>query len=215
LLCQAYADEIHPKGESTYQKVTGDDAEDDSQRWDRVYKTESYVFGKEPSAFLKENVHLLKIGRALDIATGEGRNAVFLAKKGFNVDGVDLSEVGLRKARALARENRVTIHTLRADLTNYSIPAETYDVILDMDYLQRSLIPGIKRGLKKGGVVVFENQTLDPSRAAPGKQVPRDIPLKRGELKELFQDFEVLLYRETQQGKEAKASLIARKPAGP
>ena len=104
---------------------------------------------------------LLPTGKVLDIAMAEGRNAVFLAKKGYQVEGVDYSEVALRKAKLLARENRVEVGTINADLTTYQIKPDTYDVILNIDYLQRSLIAGIKKGLHKGGVVVFENDTVD------------------------------------------------------
>src|SRR5690606_39432261 len=141
----------HPQGNNIYELVTGDDSTGDRGRWDALFNTEQYVFGKKPARFLKENVDDLPLGKALDIALGEGRNAVYLAKKGFYVVGVDISEVALRKARRLSRENRVSIETINADLKNYQIPAEAYEVILNINYLQRGLIPQIKKGLKKGG----------------------------------------------------------------
>jgi 2-polyprenyl-3-methyl-5-hydroxy-6-metoxy-1,4-benzoquinol methylase len=124
--------EIHPKGVGAYQMVTGDDPEQDRRQWDALFNTGNYVFGKDPAPFLKENVDLLPVGHALDIAMSEGRNAVFLAKKGFIVDGVDYSEVALRKARLLAHENHVTINTINADLTQYQIKSEAYDVIVNI-----------------------------------------------------------------------------------
>ena len=188
-------DEIHPVGTNTYQKVTGNDSGDDQQHWNSVFNTRAYVYGREPAAFLQDHVSLLSVGSALDIATGEGRNAVYLAKKGFQVDAVDFSAVALRKAKRLAHENHVFIHTINADLTHYTIPTEKYEVIVDIDYLQLSLIPQIKRGLKKGGIVVFENGELKP-----------------GELRDLFRDFKILVYRESPSRKGSRESLIARKP---
>ncbi|MGZ3710009.1 MAG: class I SAM-dependent methyltransferase [Bdellovibrionota bacterium] len=208
----ARADETRPGGVNAYQKVTGDDAEDDRKHWDSIYKTGKYVFGREPADFVRDQIGLLHGGRALDIAMGEGRNAVFLAKKGFNVDGVDLSEVALKKARQLARQNRTFVNTINADLTTYSIKPESYDVILNIDYLQRSLIPQIKRGLKHGGIVIFENETVEQVKNVPDQKLVREYLLEKGELRTAFKEFEILVYRETNDGKEAKASLVARKP---
>lgn len=197
---------------SVFQKVTGDDSEADRSQWDQVYNQENYVFGKEPAELLMEHVDILPVGRALDIAMGEGRNAVFLAKKGFVVDGVDISEVAIRKAKRLAKENKVQITTINADLNTYQIKPETYEVILNIQYLQRSLIPQIKRGLKRGGVIVFENQTTEQLNLPGSSGLTRDYLLNPGELKELFKDFKILQYAETNDGKKAIATLIAMKP---
>ena len=211
----ALADEVRPKGSNPFEMVTGetgDDSEDTRRHWDTVYNTKTYVFGKEPAGILKDNLKLLPVGRALDIAMGEGRNSVFLAKKGFSAEGVDISDVALRKARRLAQENGVRIKALAADLMHYSITPDSYTVIVNIDYLQRSLIPQIKKGLKKGGVVVYENATVDDLANKPAQHLRRDFLLNKGELKELFKEFEILYYRESNDGKNAKASLIARKP---
>lgn len=205
-------DAIKPGGANAYQKVTGDDQDDDRSHWDKLYNTKSYVYGTDASEFLQENISQLpKGGKVLDIATGEGRNAVFLAKKGFNVEGVDISQVALRKAKRLAKDSHVSIHTTYADLTTYAIKAESYQVILNIDYLQRSLIPQIKKGLIKGGVVLYENYTVDQLKNTTGRHMRRDDLLEKGELKSLFNDFEILVYKETNNGKDAIASLLARK----
>ncbi len=204
--------EVRPKGPNAYQLVTGDDADDHKGHWDTIYNTRGYVFGREPAPFLRDHLSLLPPGKVLDIAMGEGRNAVFLAKKGFDVEGVDISEVAIRKAKRLARDNGVQIRTVAADLNSYSIRPGAYDVILNINYLQRSLVPGIKKGLKKGGVVVYENATVEQLQNPSGQQASRDFLLEKGELRELFKDFEILVFRETNDGKEALASLIARKP---
>ena len=200
------------KGANAFQKVTGDDAESDRSQWDQVFAQDTYVYGKEPADVLKEFIDVLPVGRALDIAMAEGRNAVFLAKKGFVVDGVDLSEVAIRKAKRLAKENKVEITTINADLNTYQIKPDSYEVIIDVEYLQRSLIPQIKRGLKQGGVVVFQNQTTDQLSLPGSSGLRRDFLLSKGELKELFKDFKILHYAETNDGKNAMASLVALKP---
>lgn len=198
---------------NVYQAVTGEDVEQDKTHWDSLYdKTIGYVFGQEPAEILRANVDILPVGRALDIAMGEGRNAVFLAKKGFVVDGVDYSEVALRKAKRMARENQVDITTINADLNHYQIKPDTYEVIVNIDFLLRSLIPGIRKGLKRGGVVIFETLTVDQLKNPEGQGIRRDWLLNKGELKEFFKDYQILHYAETNDGKNAKASLIAMKP---
>lgn len=192
--------------------LTGDsDFADERTAWDRTYSRRDYVFGKDPSDFLVEHVDLLPKGRALDIATGEGRNAVYLAKKGFRVEGVDISVVGLRKAQKLAAENGVKVQTTNADLHKYPIKPNTYTAILNFYYLQRNIFPQIKAGLKKGGVVMFENHLVAQLKNPDGRSYEKDFLLEPGELKKAFADFEILHYSERNDGKNAVASLIARK----
>lgn len=181
-------------------------------RWDARFSSVGYVYGKEPVEFLAKNIGLLPRGKALDLAAGEGRNAVFLAQNGFEVDAVDISAVGLRKAEALAAERGVRIRTVAADLEDYDLGTARYDVVTNLYYLQRSLIPRIKRALKPGGMVVFEMFTVD-NLAIPGAHGPKDRAwlLEPGELRRLFDDFEVLRWSETRDDKKAAASLLARK----
>jgi SAM-dependent methyltransferase len=197
-------------GYTYFQKLTGDDTDSDKLRWDNLYrKNKGYVFGKEPAPFLVDALPVLPLGRALDLAMGEGRNAVYLAKKGFEVVGVDISEVAIRKAQRLSRDSHVHIKTVVADLNKYQIPPMSYDVIIVFYYLQRSLHEQIVRALKPGGVLVYQTYTLDQVKHDPAEN--RDYLLGKGELKTLFKDLEVVKYEETDDGNEAVASLIARK----
>jgi tellurite methyltransferase len=198
---------------SLFQKLTGDDPEDDKGRWDQLFSTQEYVFGKEPALFLKEKVTQIPVGRALDIAMGEGRNAVFLAKKGFAVEGVDISDVAVQKAKLLARENSVEIRTTVADLNTYQIRPESYALIATIQYLQRSLIPQIKAGVRRGGYVVYENPTVEELKRDSGRNLRRDYLLESGELKRLFSDFEIVEYSEGPgENGQIVARLLARKP---
>lgn len=193
-------------------QLTGDsDYGDERTAWDKTYLRKDYLFGKDPSDFLVKNVEQLPLGPALDIATGEGRNAVYLAKKGFQVEGVDISVVGLRKAQKLAAENGVKLQTVNADLNKYKIRTNYYSVILNFLYLQRNLFPQIKAGLKKGGVVVFETHTTDQLKNSGSATWQREYLLEPGELKKAFSEFEILHYSESNDGKNALAHLIAKK----
>lgn len=192
--------------------LTGDsEFAEDRTAWDKTYNRKDYVYGKEPAAFLAKYVDQLPKGLALDIATGEGRHAVYLAKKGFQVEGVDISSVGLRKAQKLAAENGVKIKAINADLTKYRIAPNKYSVILNFYYLQRSLFPQIVAGLKKGGVLVFETNTTEQLKNPNGKDFEREFLLEPGELKNAFSELEIIHYSETNDGKSALASLVARK----
>ncbi|NDG83691.1 MAG: hypothetical protein EBX52_01465 [Proteobacteria bacterium] len=96
-----------PADPATYESITGDSVDDEHGVWDSFYKKKNHAFGKEPVAFLKEHLRNLRKGRAFVPAMGEGRNAIFLARNGFKVDGVDLSSVAVDRAveEALAHFN--------------------------------------------------------------------------------------------------------------
>jgi tellurite methyltransferase len=187
----------------------------DQTRWDKRFKGKGFALGKEPNPFLKKHLRYLPKGKAFDIAAGEGRNAVFLAQHGFDVDAIDISEKGLKKARQLARKMGVKIQTILSDLDDYSIEKEAYDLIADFYFLKRSLIPKMKKGLKKGGRVIFETYTLE--HRALRTEGPKEAKyfLKPNELLRLFKGFRILFYREGifKEGgrKKAVASLIAEK----
>jgi 2-polyprenyl-3-methyl-5-hydroxy-6-metoxy-1,4-benzoquinol methylase len=187
----------------------------DQKRWDERFKEKEFAFGKEANPFLKKHIALLPKGKALDIATGEGRNAVFLAQHGFDVDAVDISNMGLKKVRKLAQEVGVKIHTLRVDLDTYKIKEGEYDLITNFYFLKRSLIPKIKKGLKRGGKVVFETYILEHRSLATGGPKQLKYFLKPNELLRFFDRFRILCYREgtfREGGKrKAIASLIAEK----
>lgn len=168
----------------------------------------------EPSLFLVENINLLPRGRALDIAMGSGRNAIYLAGMGFDVEGVDISPEAVNKAVELSRIAGVTIKAKVADLEdNYHIKKGVYDVIICFSYLQRSLIPRIKDGLRQGGMVVYETFLID--QAQWGKPKNPAYLLKYNELLDMFRDFRCLRYREglieNRGDKRAIASIVAEK----
>ena len=165
----------------------------------------------KPAQFLVENVELLPRGRALDVAMGTGRNAIYLAKMGFDVEGVDISPEAVDSALRAARKARVTIKTQVANLeVGYHFEKGAFDVIICFNYLQRSLIPQIKDGLRKGGMVVYETFIVDQVQF--GKPRNPDYLLKHNELLDMFRDLRCLRYREgVMEGRKAIASIIAEK----
>ena len=187
----------------------------DRDRWNRRYREKAGEPAQAAAPFLKKALPLLPRGTALDLASGEGRNAVLLAQAGFDVTAVDISGVALRRCRALAAESGVKVRTKIADLSEVEIPRESYDLIVDFYFLDRRLVPRIRKGLKRGGRVVFETYTTEhPALATGGPSNPRFL-LKPNELLRLFEGFRVLLYREGvfREGgaRKALASLVAEK----
>lgn len=182
----------------------------DRERWDQKYAKEEYLYGKEPIPFLKAHTALLPKGKALDLAMGQGRNGVYLATQGFDVTGLDISEKGLSMARKLAAEHHVAIQTRAVDLETAPLEKNAYDVVLDVYYLQRNLIPRIKEAVKSGGMVVMETYTLDHLKYQPTFR--REWLLDGNELLELFKDFKILRYQAIDDGKAAYASILAQKP---
>jgi len=167
--------------------------------------------GFEPAQFLVQNVELLPKGRVLDVAMGSGRNAIYLAGLGFDVEGIDMSSEAINIALELARKAGVTIKTQVADLEgDYLVKKDAYELIMCFNYLQRLLIPQIKDGLRRGGMVVYETFIID--QAEFGKPKNPDYLLKHNELLDIFRDFRCLRYREgVVRGPKAIASIIAQK----
>ncbi len=167
--------------------------------------------GFEPAQLLVDNIELLPKGRALDVAMGAGQNAIYLAKMGFEVEGVDISPEAVSSALEVARKSGVNIRAQVADLeNNYDMEKGAYEVIICFNYLQRSLIPQIKDGLHKGGMVVYETFIVD--QAQFGKPKNPDYLLRHNELLNMFRDFRCLRYREgIVEGRKAVASIIAEK----
>jgi tellurite methyltransferase len=164
-----------------------------------------------PSQFLEENIHLIPKGKVLDIAMGGGRNSVYLAQKGFDVEGVDSSTEAINMANALAKEKGVSITTRLIDLEKEPfIKEKRYDCIICFNYLQRTLFPFIRKGLRKGGIIVYETYIVD--QAQFGRPSNPDHLLKHNELLEFFSGFRVLRYHEGIMEKErAVAGIIAEK----
>ena len=190
--------------------------QDAAKEWDERYR-QGRTMPDEPAALLVENLSLLpKGGKALDIAMGTGRNALYLASLGFRVTGIDLSAVAVEKCRQKAERLGLPIEALVADLERSPLPSNEYDLIVNFYYLQRSLTAQIVAALKPGGVLVFESFTIDQLQFGWGPKSP-DHLLRPGELREMFAEMEPLLYHEGvvqgDRGPKAVASLMGRKRA--
>jgi tellurite methyltransferase len=181
----------------------------DKAKWNNKYGVAEYITGKEPVEWLKDHSEILTgNGSALDIASGEGRNAVFAAEKGYATLAVDISASGLKKANALADERGVTIETCLVDLDSWKIKRNAYDLILCFNFLDRQIFPAMKNALKSGGLIFYETFTVDYLKYSSFK---REWVLEHNELLDAFRELRILSYREVDTNNKAFASLIALK----
>jgi SAM-dependent methyltransferase len=168
--------------------------------WNERYSANEYIYGTDPNSFLAAHASML-VGPVLSLAEGEGRNAVFLASLGFDVHGVDGSDVGLAKAQALARSRNVKITTEVADLGEF-VPEENHygSVVSISAHLPSSirsrLYPLVERCLKPGGMIIFESYA--ESQLGRDTGGPRDIDMlmTQEKIRREFPNIEPILLQE-------------------
>jgi len=148
----------------------------DAQGWDRRYQESEFVWSVEPNVFVAEHLRDRTPGWAVDLGAGEGRNAVWLAKQGWEVTAVDFSAVGLQKARTMAFDAGVELATVVSDVEAYTPPTEVDLVLLSYlqipDAHQRRLLHKVKHWLQPGGVILVVAH--DKSNVTGGHGGPQD-----------------------------------------
>jgi tellurite methyltransferase len=196
--------------------------------WDAKHRLAAEAPSCEPASIVRELLPILPAGPALDIACGTGRHALFLAKRGQKVTAVDFSSVALDILEVRAREMHTNsqrspgfhaaerhlhagLELVHADLEGAQFPERSYDLILCIQYLQRSLFPQMARALRPGGVLLMETFTRAQMEFSGGPRNPAYL-LETDELREAFPELCVLFYRELRAG-VGIASLVAKKPA--
>lgn len=158
--------------------MAGGQFEDAARVWNERFDVPEFVFGTAPNAYLASQAHLLAPGqRALAVADGEGRNSVWLARQGLQVDAFDVSSVGVEKARALACEAGVEVDYRVCDCDAWDWQAGAYDVIAAIfiqfaDPAMRSrLFARMRDALKPGGILILQGYTpkqLEFKTGGPG-----------------------------------------------
>ena len=189
--------------------------------WDERFRSGEYPQEPEPSPVLCHYVTEFPDGRALDLATGTGRNAVFLASAGYEVDAIDRSGEGLRITRERATERGVEhrLNLVQADLTEYSFPVDRYDVITLSYYRAIDRFPDIKEALRPGVYLFVEHHLRSTDETPSGPSNDR-YRFAANELLHACLDLTVLYYDESteerpEDRRRANARLLARNTSGP
>ena len=182
--------------------------------WDDRYSRGEHIIS-EPMPLMVRTAETLTPGRALDLACGPGRHAIFLAERGWKVTAVDGSRVGIELLKKNAREHGVEVDARVADLeqNGFEIEREAYDLIGVFYYLQRDLFPQIRAGVAVGGVVIAAIHMIDESPDA--HQMNEDYLLQPGELRTEFRGWQLMHDYEgtsTEGGHRRRtAEIVARK----
>jgi len=174
----------------------------DRLKWNDKYQRQNYP--ADPAAIVKQYVELAGGKKALDIAAGNGRNALFLARQGFVVDAVDIADAGLAQFAG----KHPGIHSICADFDDFDIAAKRYDLIVNIKYLNRRLFPYILEGLAPGGVLIFET-FLDLLHQATDKPGCRDYLLRENELLHAFLSLKIVCYKEANDEEDAETARVA------
>jgi len=183
------------------------------EQWNQRYRAGEQLF-TETSPLVTRFSQELKIGRALDLACGAGRNSLYLAEQGWQVTAVDGSPLAIEILQERAREQELNVDARVADLehSGFEIEPGAYDLICDCYYLQRSLIPKMQSGVRPGGIVVAFVHLADPDQ-------PQGTPTRArpGELRGYFTDWKIMHeYEGTSREachRRPVAELVAQKPA--
>ena len=192
-------------------------SDSDRLKWDARYAEGAYSGRNHPSDLLRKYVAQLASGKALDLACGAGRNALFLAGRGWAVDAIDVSTVGLGRAQAAADAAGLKINWLCQDLLmDPVLPAQDYQLIIMFRFVAPQLLKTLPFSLAPGGMLMVEEHMVWPTPVTgPTSNRFRVAP---GSLQNLFPDMDVVVETEGEVPepdgtKAAVARLLVQKPA--
>lgn len=184
-------------------------AADDRERWDRIWREAGHGDGGRLDWLDALADELPTRGRALDVASGAGRVALWLAARGLETLAVDVSPEGLRRASEAAARAGLALETCALDLEAQPLPAGPFAAIAVFHYLQRDLFPSLLERLSQGGVLVCEIATVRnlERHAKPSRR----FLLEPNELLRLCAPLEVVAWREGWLGGSHLARILARR----
>jgi 2-polyprenyl-3-methyl-5-hydroxy-6-metoxy-1,4-benzoquinol methylase len=148
------------------------------ETWNQRFAAEHYVFGQSPNAYLQSQATHLNPGNALAVADGEGRNGVWMAEQGLQVDAFDFSDNAIRKAKALAQSRQVKVNFMCSDWQSFDWRPAHYDNVVGIFFQfatpdeRSTLFAHILHSLKPGGTLIIQGYTqrqMDFNTGGPGK----------------------------------------------
>lgn len=184
--------------------------------WDSKYRAEEQCLPEFDPLLLEARPHLpgsdRGAPRAADVACGSGRNALCLARWGLDTVAIDYSAEALRLCSERAQAQGLALETTCLDLEtdNVDLGDGVFDVVAVFNYLHRPLMPILKQCVRSAGIIVYKTFTVDQLQFGSGPKNPNYL-LKHQELRNLFSDFDQIVYRE-ECTCQATASLVARRP---
>lgn len=200
------------------------------ETWDARFSSDEYIFGTEPNVWLAQHADLFKPGmRVLAVADGEGRNSVWMAKLGLQVDAFDISPVGIEKAKKLAQQQGVDVNFSIHGIEDYPWTTGDYDAVVaifiqfaDPD-TRAALFKRMKSALKPDGVLLLQGYTPKQLEYKTGGPPNLSHLYTEDLLQEAFGDLDIselrayedVLTEGTQHhGQSALIGLVARRPFG-
>jgi len=166
---------------------------EEQARWDERYASGDYQPSLVHSSLVAEAAGHVREGRALVLACGAGRNALYLASRGFQVDAVDISAVAIEMARTEARRLGLSVDWRVADLSQFDLEPDRYDIITMIRYTNRAIWPHLPAALSDNGWLVMEQHLRTRHQVAGPSQEYRLAP---GELLDAFPEMRVIKYVE-------------------
>lgn len=184
----------------------------DREKWNGKYADRTARQETAPDAWLIDSLDEIEPGRALDLACGLGDNAIQLAEMGWQVDAVDVSDVGLAVARELAAERDVTVNWIAADLDEFTPIPDAYDLVLVFRFLDRVHLPQIVHAALKPGGMLFYETFLRAHLDRPDSHLRNPaFALEPDELPQLFSELDVVEYREIELPDHTVARFVGRR----
>lgn len=205
----------------------GAPADDAAATWDNRFREDTYVFGTEPNTYLRAHTALWRPGQhVLCVADGEGRNSVWLARHGLQVDAFDISEVGVGKARKLAAAAGVSVEYCVSDCDRWPWPVAAYDGVAAIfvqfadPSMRARLFSRMAACLKPGGILILQGYTPRQLEYKTGGPPQVENLYTETMLRGTFAGMEILELREYEDeltegarhcGRSALVGLVARK----
>ncbi len=175
------------QADATILRLKRELAREEGEFYDGIYSA-GPRFNPEPNRLLMETAAMRPPGQALDVAMGQGRNAIYLAKQGWQVTGFDVSKVGLEQARAAARKLRLPLEAILCGDEEFDFGREQWDLVAILYAMEKRSVRRARESLKQGGLLVVE----------AGRKTDRGLPheYEQGELRRLLRGFRIHRYEE-------------------
>ncbi len=186
-------------------------SEADRKRWEAKYAAGNPNPGFVPDPLLVRHTSLLDgNGWALDLACGVGQNAMYLAKRGYEVLAIDGSYNGLHYCRDALTGTHLKVHLVVADLDGFAFPRDYFKLVIVFRFLDRRLIENLKQAVVPGGLLMYE--TFNVNRLNSSPQMTRSYLLEPGELAPMFAGFDTIETNDTSENPSELSHWIGRRP---